>query len=484
MSADTIQSQYENLQQVAQRFARRAETIQQLHSNVTRQTQKLAGTWEGKAATAFMQEMRTTLFPGLQRLSKALEQSSRTTTKIAQVLRQAEEEAARLFQGKAEGGFPAEGMGGGGLANGGMGGGGLENGGMVTLAQYSPPSQGGTPAQTDEGYTIEDVNQTELSVFFSQYEDSDYIPADVLEKYLTNPELIAIQREVITNLAERVQNGEPPLTPQQFYEMVLAETGDPGTALIVAHNITKALARGSESIGWENISREPLTYQMDGQDYTFDPNTFHSDALATNNGTPSVFYAMFSADALGTSDPGDWYHYYVQASASYLGATRQLNFNDPGLFDYSYSSITDTAIDNTMDQMRDDYGRDSNSDAVMGWTYANSLSFLEGAVYGSDYADNAEQAQAEVLRESNLHREGALFGLELAGVTPTENMVWNVPTAGSIEPPDADDWGDRWNVFWGNVGANMEEDTNVVLNADGSSINSGEDGTANDGNER
>lgn len=456
MSADTIQSQYENLQQIAQRFARRAETIQQLQSTVTRQTQKLAGTWEGKAATAFMQEMRATIFPGLLRLSKALEQGSRTTTKIAQVMKQAEEEAARLFQGKAEGGFPDGAMGGGGLENGGLG--------FGSNAKSDGSSQTIAFAQTGEGdgdgYTIEDIQQTELSVFFSQYENSSDIPAEVLEKYLTNPELMAIQREVITTLVERVQNGEPPLTPQQFYDMVLAETGDPGTALIVAHNITKSLARGLSPIGWTKESESPLVYSMDGQQFTFDPATFHPDALATNNGTPSVFYAMFDSQALGTNDPGDWYHYYLQASASYFGATGQIDFNDGG---GTYSEVVDDAIDSTIDQMREGYSAETqNSNAANGWMYANSLSFLEGGVYGSDYSENAEEAQTETARESMLHRDGALFGLELAGVTPTGEMVWHVPVAGGIDKPGVVDV-----LLGGGADVNLGDDTHATVAPDG-----------------
>jgi WXG100 family type VII secretion target len=461
MSAETIQSQYDHLQSVAQRFIKRAEAIQQMQSKMASQTQRLAGTWEGKAATSFLQEMRTDIFPALQRLSKALQQGGTTTTKIAQIMREAEEEAARLFQGQANGGVPAESYGGGGLENGGMGGGGLENGGEVILAQYIPPEQGGTPAQTDEGYTIEDVQQTELNVFFSQYENSDDISDEVLEKYLTNPELMAIQQEIVTDLANRVQNGEPPLTPQQFYEMVLAETGDPATALIVAHNITKSLARGLSPIGWEKISTEPLIYAMNGQEFTFDPATFHPDALATNNGTPSVFYAMFDSQSLGTNDPGDWYHYYLQASASYLGATGQIDFNDGG--GGMYGDIVDGAVDSSMDQMREGYSADNqNSNAVNGWMYANSLSFLEGGVYGSDYSENAEEAQTETTRESTLHRDGALFGLELAGVTPPAEMVWYVPIAGGIGTPGVLDV-----VFGGGADVNLGEDTYATITPDG-----------------
>jgi WXG100 family type VII secretion target len=98
MSADTIQSQYEALDQVAQRFAQRAQAIQQMQNTMNRQTQRLAGTWQGRGSESFMREMQQVVFPAIQRLGQALEQSSATTKKINQVMKQAEDEASRLFQ--------------------------------------------------------------------------------------------------------------------------------------------------------------------------------------------------------------------------------------------------------------------------------------------------------------------------------------------------------------------------------------------------
>jgi WXG100 family type VII secretion target len=164
MSTELIQSNYESLEQVAARFEKNRESIQQMHTLLNRKAQSLAKTWEGKGSQAFQREMQSTLFPALQRLTNALAQGSEITRKISQSVLNAEEEASRLFKGQAGGG-----MGGGGLDNGGtppvatpqaftggsggggggdgfgsgMGGGGLDNGGgfgdaKVTFASFTP----------------------------------------------------------------------------------------------------------------------------------------------------------------------------------------------------------------------------------------------------------------------------------------------------------------------------------------------------------
>jgi hypothetical protein len=43
------------------------------------------------------------------------------------------------------------------------------------------------------------VSQTDLSIFFSRYEDSGSIAADILERYLTNPEMKAPQMALISD---------------------------------------------------------------------------------------------------------------------------------------------------------------------------------------------------------------------------------------------------------------------------------------------
>jgi hypothetical protein len=57
------------------------------------------GGWVGRGSTAFTSEMEQKLFPGLQRLFDALTAAHSTTVTIAQLIREAEEEAASVFRG-------------------------------------------------------------------------------------------------------------------------------------------------------------------------------------------------------------------------------------------------------------------------------------------------------------------------------------------------------------------------------------------------
>ena len=331
------------------------------------------------------------------------------------------------------------------------------NGVAGTLAQGRP---------TPEGHRIEDVRQSELNVFFSQYEDSSVMTPELLDKYLTNPEMMRIQVDLIDALADRVRSGQPPLTPEQFYDLALAETGDPGTALIAAHNVTKAMARGRSPIPWEKVSEAPLVYALDGLQVTFDPADFHAEAeLENTSGEPSVFYAMFDADALGRRDEGDWYHFYLQAASSYYGASGELTFDDVGGFNpLDYGRVVDRAIDGAMAQMDALDAEATASDAHAGWRYANVLSYLEGAVYGADHGGT----QAETTRESNLHRGGALFGLEVAGVEPDPDWRWFVPEFGAAQGGILPD-----------TGVDMSQDTHQILTPQGGLVETPGDGGGN-----
>lgn len=300
--------------------------------------------------------------------------------------------------------------------------------GTISVTSAAPTEDGpATPKPGGEPYKIKDVKQTELSVFFSQYEDSSSIEGkDFTEKFLTNPQMMEYQNNLVQNLVDRVENGEKPLTREEFYDLALEETGDPGTALMAAHNVTKALSRGRSPIEWSKNEDSPdgtVSYTFNGKEITFPDDD--------NDG--SVFYDMFDKDSVG-EDPGDAYHFYLNATATYYGGSGQLEFNDPGFFrnPADVAHILDGTVDDTMSQMQEldrasgTLGEDV-SDARMAWTYANSLSYLEGAKYGS--GDDA--GQQEVNRESDIHREGAAFGLELAGTKPASNWNWYVPQGGS-----------------------------------------------------
>lgn len=98
MSAPIIQADYEQLEEVARRFATQAELIQELDQTIRRHIEDLhhAG-WVGEGATAFFGEMEGVVFTAVRRLIIALEESSTTTHTIIEILQAAEEEAANQF---------------------------------------------------------------------------------------------------------------------------------------------------------------------------------------------------------------------------------------------------------------------------------------------------------------------------------------------------------------------------------------------------
>jgi WXG100 family type VII secretion target len=96
--SDEIRGDYEQLQQVAQRFNAQAQQIEQMTNQIKQKMAKLEGTWEGRGSDSFFREMTQLVLPGVTRLNKALAQAAQATAKIAQTLKQAEEEASSLFR--------------------------------------------------------------------------------------------------------------------------------------------------------------------------------------------------------------------------------------------------------------------------------------------------------------------------------------------------------------------------------------------------
>lgn len=139
-------------------------------------------------------------------------------------------------------------------------------------------------------------------------------------------------------------------------------------------------------------------------------------------GQPSIFYQVFSSSELGTEDEGDWYHYFLEATAAYYTATGRFSDDVPD-FGLSYSSVLGRAVDDTIEQLLDPDSPES--DAYRAWRWANALSFLEQAKYGTDYGGTQEEAG----RESRIHMRGAIMGLELAGYSP--EWDWYIAEIGS-----------------------------------------------------
>ncbi|MCC6973945.1 MAG: WXG100 family type VII secretion target [Anaerolineae bacterium] len=103
MVAQRIQANYDCLQEVMKQFMRHADMTVALTVQVEGLVDQLqGGAWRGVGAEAFYAEMRDLILPTLRRLEDALQFAGEGTGKIHTILREAEEEAARLFRGEPE----------------------------------------------------------------------------------------------------------------------------------------------------------------------------------------------------------------------------------------------------------------------------------------------------------------------------------------------------------------------------------------------
>lgn len=94
-----IQANYDELDNIANQFAQQAAGVEQQTAKIMGIVQELeGGGWIGRGAQAFYNEMNDMVRPGLQRLSRALEDASRVTKEISQVIQQAEQEASGRFK--------------------------------------------------------------------------------------------------------------------------------------------------------------------------------------------------------------------------------------------------------------------------------------------------------------------------------------------------------------------------------------------------
>lgn len=127
MPAPKVRSDHDALRQLARQFNDSSSNTHQMLQNLKSKMGELRGKdWIGKGADKFYAEMDSSVFPSLQRLTKALGHSAQITVKISQVMKQAEDDAAALFKG-GDGGGGAAGGGAGGAP--GAGGGGSPSGG-------------------------------------------------------------------------------------------------------------------------------------------------------------------------------------------------------------------------------------------------------------------------------------------------------------------------------------------------------------------
>ena len=96
--ADEVRADYDQLEQVASRFANQSQEVQQTLQQVRNKMNKLQSDWIGRGSEAFFSEMEGEVLPGTNRLQQALEEASRVTKEVVQIMQQAEEEASSPFR--------------------------------------------------------------------------------------------------------------------------------------------------------------------------------------------------------------------------------------------------------------------------------------------------------------------------------------------------------------------------------------------------
>jgi WXG100 family type VII secretion target len=96
--SDEVRADYEQLEQVASRFANQSQEVQQMLQQVRSQMQKLQSDWIGRGSEAFFNEMESEVLPAVQRLQQAMDEANRVTKEIVQTMQQAEDEASSPFR--------------------------------------------------------------------------------------------------------------------------------------------------------------------------------------------------------------------------------------------------------------------------------------------------------------------------------------------------------------------------------------------------
>jgi WXG100 family type VII secretion target len=103
MPASVVRTNHEELKQIAQLFDQEADAIGALLQNISQAKSALqGGGWVGKAATAFQQELDSSVLPSLKRLQRALEQAQQTSQAIATRMRRCETDAAQQLQDRED----------------------------------------------------------------------------------------------------------------------------------------------------------------------------------------------------------------------------------------------------------------------------------------------------------------------------------------------------------------------------------------------
>ncbi len=98
MGAPKIQADYGSLEQISANFSKESDQTRQLLQTVKSCVDALkGGGWIGKGADNFYKEMEELVNPAMDRMMRALADAASATKRVADALRQAEEEGCALF---------------------------------------------------------------------------------------------------------------------------------------------------------------------------------------------------------------------------------------------------------------------------------------------------------------------------------------------------------------------------------------------------
>ena len=96
---DRVRYQYDNLEGFARQFSDHAADAQQVRTRLSQQLAILEdGGWVGEGAARFSAEMREQILPALDALARALDGANGAILRAAEMMREAEAEAAALFR--------------------------------------------------------------------------------------------------------------------------------------------------------------------------------------------------------------------------------------------------------------------------------------------------------------------------------------------------------------------------------------------------
>ncbi len=94
---DTIEVNYEIMQQVASKFEQLHDKASEMHQSLTTSWQALQSSWTGEGFDKFQDEAEEITGPSVKRLIEAFDQAATMTKQISQIFQESDEECSSSF---------------------------------------------------------------------------------------------------------------------------------------------------------------------------------------------------------------------------------------------------------------------------------------------------------------------------------------------------------------------------------------------------